>query len=452
VDVAPEPGINGPICHEFINGNLCDLSVCVTAVRGVDIVLHLAANMGGMGTIHDDNGTSIYEQNHTMTLNLLKATNVPDTTDTHFFYASSACVYPEALQTDCDVSLREADVFSEGIPQPQSLYGLEKLNSELLLAQYTSKINIRIARFHNIFGPGGSWNNGREKAPAAFLRKALACRHLIGESQPVPDFEIWGDGCQRRSFLFIDDAVDAIIKLLPSTCSTPVNIGSDNAVSIQELAELALRCAGARANFIYDNSKPVGVSARNSTNDVSRSALDWAPSTSLWEGMEKTCAWIQVEMDTYLAHHEKRGAHSYHLLQGLLESKLVSLEAEQLTFAILLPITSRGSTEPGACLSHLRNFVQSLKDTTWRDTHPSADQVFRYVIYLAVDADDHFLCGGNRAYQTILDLGIPSIQVHQLLNSTHPKGHVCNIWRDCAPQAYDNGCDYLVLMGDDVTL
>lgn len=410
--------------------------------------------MGGMGTIHSDNGATIYGQNHTMTQNLLRAIDLPraDGLATLFFYASSACVYPQALQTDKDASLRESVVFSEGIPQPQGLYGLEKLNSELLLAQSNKTVDIRIARFHNIYGPGGAWNNGREKVPAAFLRKALACRYLAEKYGVTPDFEIWGDGAQRRSFLYIDDAVDAILKLLSSSYSKPVNIGSDHSVTIQQLAELALRYAGTNATFTYDGLRPIGVGNRNSNNELSKSVLDWAPSVSLEEGIAKTLGWLQAQVDAYLAPHEQDNVRLRRSLQNLLSSWLVSLDAERLTFAILLPVTSRGSPDPNDCLTNLHDFIQSLKETTWRDTHPSLDQSFRYIIYLAIDADDDFLRGDDKAYRVLLDLGIPSTHVRLHVNSTHPRGHVCGIWRDCARQAHKDGCDYFILMGDDVKL
>ncbi|KXN88390.1 GDP-mannose 3,5-epimerase 2 [Leucoagaricus sp. SymC.cos] len=409
--------------------------------------------MGGMGTIHDNNEATIYEENHTMVQNLLKTASLPGSTVKKFFYASSACVYHHSLQTDKDVSLRESDVFvADALPRPQGLYGLEKLNSELLLTQYADKFDIRIARFHNIYGSGGSWNNGREKVPAAFLRKALTCRRLMDRSQRLPEFEIWGDGTQRRSFLYIDDAVEAILKLISSSYTKPINVGSDQAVTIQELAELALRCAGAQAEFTYDNSKPVGVSSRNSNNDVALSELGWAPSISLEEGMARTCKWIRVQLDNHLACFEGFDSELDTALEALRRSDLVDLEAERLRFAIILPITSRGLSTPGDCLENLRNFVQTLKDTTWRDTHFSGDQRFSFTIYLVIDADDEYLLEDNKATHLIMDLGISSCHIHHLINSSRPRGHVCAMWRDCARQAYNDGCDYFVLMGDDVTI
>lgn len=442
------------ICHEFLRGNLCDISTCIAAARGATMILHFAANMGGMGTIHGDNDAEIYAQNHTMTQNILKAASLPGSTVTRFFFASSACIYPQRLQNEEDVSLKESDVFAfdGSLPNPQGLYGLEKLNSELLVAQYADRFEVRIARFHNIYGPGGSWNNGREKAPAALLRKALACRRLSDRSLKPPSFEIWGDGTQRRSFLFIDDAVDALLKLLFSSCSEPVNIGSDQAVTIQELAEIALGSAEAQAEITYDANKPVGVASRNSNNEKALAVLDWRPSISLQEGMRRTSEWIQIQLDNLLSEDAQQSLHQEEILRTLLRSKVIDLAAERLTFAIILPITSRGLRNPNDCLVNLRSFCQTLKDTTWRDVEVSSDQKYRFVIYLAVDAEDTFLRQENKAHEVILDLGVPPSQIREIVNFDHPKGHVCALWRDCAREAYKDGCDYFVLMGDDVTL
>lgn len=448
------PSSTKTVCHEFLHGNLCDLSTCIAAVRDATMILHFAANMGGMGTIHGDNDAEIYAQNHTMTQNILKAASLPGSTVTKFLLASSACVYPQMLQTDKDIALRESDVFTcdGSLPNPQGLYGLEKLNSELLVAQHADRFDVRIARFHNIYGPGGSWNNGREKAPAALLRKALVCRRMGDQSSNPQVFEIWGDGTQRRSFLFIDDAVEAILKLLFSSCSEPVNIGSDQAVTIQELAEIALRCTEARAEFTYDTTKPLGVASRNSNNEKALAVLAWRPSVSLQEGMRRTLEWIQTQLDDLVSENERRGFDQEETLATLFRSKVIDLVAERLTFAIILPITSRGLGDPNDCLDNLRSFCQTLKDTTWRDVEVSSDQQFRFVIYLVIDAEDVFLLQENKARRVILDLGIPSTQIREIVNLDHPKGHVCALWRDCAREAYTDGCDYFVLMGDDVAL
>ena len=203
-DIVPAPAHGAPFNGEAIIGNLCDVSFCARVVQNVDVVLHFAATMGGMGTIHAANDFIIFRENLAMTVNLLEACASADVK--RFLYASSACVYPESLQSSgSDIALSEDDVWKNPPPAPQHFYGLEKLVGELVLQRNGSPtLDIRIVRFHNIFGPMGAWCGGREKAPAAFLRKAVAAK-LLGDADGPPHFEIWGDGGQRRSFCFIDD-------------------------------------------------------------------------------------------------------------------------------------------------------------------------------------------------------------------------------------------------------
>ncbi|KAF9526234.1 NAD-dependent epimerase/dehydratase [Crepidotus variabilis] len=445
VDVNLKPAHDKPLCHEFFHGDLCDDTLCRSLVRGVDIILHFAANMGGMGTIHAANDFTIYDQNHRMTLNLVEAAIQAGVQ--LFFYASSACVYPESLQNDPTntTSLRESDVWANPPPKPQGLYGLEKLVSELLLAQLPHKMEVRIARFHNVYGPGGAWNDGREKAPAAMLRKAIALKSSLDHSK---SFEIWGDGQCKRSFLYIDDAVDGVVKLLNSSEQNPVNIGSDSAITIQDLAHLALKCfdidPGALI-FAYDATKPTGVSSRNSNNDLVSTLLDWRPTTSLEEGMRRTGVWIQQQVSEALVSHDQENQ--------LFTSKLLHLKSQDVVFALLLPITSRGSNKPDDCLKHLRNFAKSLTRTTWRDVHEKNAARYRFVIYLAIDYDDTFLISegpdNSLPQQVLQEDGLFDIVT---LVCKHPRGHVCKIWKECAKRAFEDGCDYFVLLGDDVVL
>jgi nucleoside-diphosphate-sugar epimerase len=242
VDIQEHSYFQEAISSETLIGNLCDSDFCLRALGGAHIVLHFAATMGGMGTIHPVNNSIIYAENHTMTFNVLAACN--EARVKRFLYASSACVYPASLQgdsgPDTDVSLREEDADTMP-PQAQELYGLEKLVSELVIRQYASSTDMscRIARFHNVYVPRGAWRNGREKVPAALVRKVLAARLLSSHK-----LEIWGNGTQRRSFLFISDCVEAIIRLLEldSPPAEPIvtNIGSDQSVTILDLANLAL--------------------------------------------------------------------------------------------------------------------------------------------------------------------------------------------------------------------
>ena len=419
------------------------------AVQGAHTVLHFAANMGGMGTIHDGNEFILYQQNHPMTVNLLQACISAGVK--RFLYASSACVYPETLQNDrtVDVSLRESDVWAYPPPLPQGLYGLEKLVDEIFLAQMGSKMDIRIARFHNVFGPGGAWNGGREKAPAAMLRKAIAMG-LHPTSGTA--FEIWGDGQQRRSFLYIDDAVEAVIKLLESSHRGPLNIGSTTAVSIQSLAEIALSHVGvdpSTIQFSYQPTKPVGVASRNSNNELTLETLGWAPTTSLEEGMRKTGLWIKEQILEELAQKDDPST-----LQRMLKSDLLSLTpSKPIVFAILLPITSRGGDNPDNCLENLRKLALSLRRTTWRDTRQGGEVRYSFRIYLAIDDDDaHLLNGDGSSDKPTIVLREEGIYDVVTLHCNHPRGHVCKLWKDCARRAFEDECDYMVLLGDDVEL
>ena len=431
-------------------GNLCDPAFCAKVVRDVHTVLHFAATMGGMGTIHDANNFIIYQENHTMTLNLLKACENAGVQK--FFYASSACVYPEALQdgSSSDVSLKESDARSHGPPTPQGLYGLQKLHIEDVLHQFSTKFDIRIARFHNIYGPGGTWFGGKEKVPAALLRKVFAAK-LAGASSI--ELEIWGSGQQRRSFCYIDDALDAIVLLIHSSCGDPINIGSEESVTIDELAGIAVRCAGLDIEHVRYNHishKPVGVQSRNSNNTFVRNLLGWSPRVSLQEGMRRTGEWIQTEIEKTLTQGLDGRAR---MLQQYQHSDVIALETEAVTFAILLPITSRGSNQPGDCLQNLETFVASLVTTTHDDLH-RLGQRFTLRIYLAIDHDDSFLLEtydgtSNQAEAVIRRAGITEINT---LICHEPRGAVCNLWRCCARKAWEDGCDYFALMGDDVTL
>ncbi|KIK51182.1 glycosyltransferase family 2 protein [Collybiopsis luxurians FD-317 M1] len=434
-------------CHEIVTGNLCDIDICRKAVRNADIVLHFAANMGGMGTIHEKNDSIIYLENHTMTANLLQAS--VEAGVKKFLFASSACVYSSSIQMDMtkDVFLKEDNIYPV---DPQGLYGLEKLHSEFLILQASKKLDVRIARFHNIYGPGGAFDNGREKAPAALLRKAIARRYATDAGDSLGPFEIWGNGEQRRSFLYIDDAVSAIVKLLESNHSRPVNIGSDASVTIKELADIALRFASfnpADVPFDLDRSKPIGVASRNSNNELAKCSLDWAPTTSLEDGMKLTGWWIREKLDSMLQRTEPHLR--FDLLKRKQQSQVIDLASESLVFAILLPITSRGTDLPNQCLDQLQNFAESLGRTTWRDRHVMGGTQYRVKVYLAIDQDDVFLTEGNKAQNVLMDAGVV---VARTLICTHPRGHVCKLWRDCARAAWEDKSDFMVLMGDDVLL
>ncbi|KAF9782332.1 glycosyltransferase family 2 protein [Thelephora terrestris] len=442
------------ICSEFIQGNLCDIDVCRRAVVGVKTVLHFAANMGGMGTIHERNESQIYRENHSMTMNLLDAS--VEAGVKRFFFASSACVYPGDLQSDehKDVSLRETDVYPSN---PQGLYGCEKLNTEHLLRSSNGGMLIQIARFHNVYGPRGAWNNGREKAPAAMLRKAFVAAALHRDHGiERPCFEIWGSGKQRRSFLYIDDAVDGVISLLQSKYPEPVNIGSDRSITIQGLADIAVRCADSPPAEFQCTSPglhplevdTIGVASRNSNNELVGAKLGWKPKYSLEDGLKATGNWINKEL------HDLTGRllreQQLSALHELQTSRVVDLTNDSICFAILLPVTSRGSHSQKTCLDNLLAFSRSLMATTYRDTHEVGVVSFRFKIYLSIDHDDHFLLSPeSKAEVTLRTAGIVDIVT---IEANHAKGHVCAHWRDCARRAFEDQCDYFTLLGDDVTL
>jgi GDP-D-mannose 3',5'-epimerase len=287
---------------------------------------------------------------------------------------------------------------------------------------------IQIARFHNVYGPRGAWYNGREKAPAAMLRKAFVATTLHREyNVEHPEFEIWGSGNQRRSFLFIDDAVDGVISLLKSKFQQPVNIGSDRSVTIRELADISLHCATPLpVDVRYTSQKDhppevntIGVGSRNSNNELVKEELGWRPKKSLEVGMKATGDWIGKELRTLTGHlsREKQLA----ALQGLATSHVVDLTNDFTRFAILLPVTSRGSHLQETCLKNLAAFARSLVATTYRDTREVGVTPFRFTIYLSIDHDDHFLLGPERRAEAILR-NVGDFEIVTIV-AKHEKGH-----------------------------
>jgi GDP-D-mannose 3', 5'-epimerase len=238
-----------------------------------------------MGFIHANHAMIMYN-NTTMSCNMLEAAR--EVGATHFFFASSACVYPEykQLTTGLDEGLREGDAWPA---QPQDAYGLEKLYTEEMCKHYGSDygIAVRIARFHNVYGPYGTWKGGREKAPAAFCRKVATAQNAI---------EVWGDGEQTRSFMYIDDCVDGILRLMESDISDPVNLGSDRMVSVNQLVDIIKNIANVNTPTVHLNG-PQGVRGRNSNNDFVKHRMAWWPRISLEEGLARTYNWIASEIE-----------------------------------------------------------------------------------------------------------------------------------------------------------
>jgi nucleoside-diphosphate-sugar epimerase len=263
---------------------------CLDATSGVDEVYALAADMGGMGFI-SSNHSQILHNNVLINIHTLDAAYKKGVK--RYFYTSSACVYPEYLQNDTEVTpLREEQAYPA---QPQDAYGWEKLITEQLCTHYRKEFGIetRIVRFHNIFGPLGTWYGGREKAPAALCRK-VAIAKLTGDHE----IEIWGDGEQTRSFCYIDDCVVGIQKLMRSDYPEPLNLGQDFLISINQLADLIAGIAGIEIKKKHIPG-PQGVRGRNSDNARLRQVLNWEPEISLEKGLTLTYNWIEDQIQSY---------------------------------------------------------------------------------------------------------------------------------------------------------
>jgi GDP-D-mannose 3', 5'-epimerase len=260
---------------------------CLEATRGIDEVYALAADMGGMGFISNHHARILHNNIliSTHTLEAARENGVQ-----RYLYTSSACVYPEYRQLDTDVEpLREDEAYPAA---PQDAYGWEKLITERLCTHYREDYGLetRIVRFHNIFGPLGTWEGGREKVPAALCRK-VATAKLTGN----PEIEIWGDGEQTRSFCYIDDCVAGIFRLMRADYAEPLNLGQDRLISINALADLVAGVAGIRIVKKHV-AGPQGVRGRNSDNSRLRQVLGWEPQISLEEGFARTYPWIEQQL------------------------------------------------------------------------------------------------------------------------------------------------------------
>jgi GDP-D-mannose 3', 5'-epimerase len=286
------PEFSPTAADEFIIGDLTDAGLCKLVVQGdIDEVYQLAADMGGAGYIFTgDNDANVMHNSATINLNMLDAMHKAGVK--RVFYSSSACMYPEHNQMDPDnPKCSEESAYPAN---PDSEYGWEKLFSERLYLAYQRNhgIEARVGRFHNIFGPEGTWRGGKEKSPAALCRK-------VAESKDGGTIEVWGDGKQTRSFLYIDECVEGILKLTHSDFSGPVNIGSDEMISINNLAAMVAEISGKKIS-ISNIPGPLGVRGRNSDNTLIKEKLNWAPSVPLKVGITKTFTWIanQVEKNS----------------------------------------------------------------------------------------------------------------------------------------------------------
>ncbi len=260
---------------------------CYTAVNGYNEVFNLAADMGGMGFIENNKAACMISV--LINTHLLMASK--DCGIERFFYASSACVYNGDKQTDPDnPGLKESDAYPA---LAEDGYGWEKLFSERMCRHFSEDYGLitRVARFHNVYGPFGTYDGGREKAPAAI------CRKIIAAGRGKKEIEIWGDGHQTRSFMYIDDCIKGVTDIMNSNIEEPINLGSSEMVSINQLVDIVEDIAGYKLERNYDLDAPKGVRGRNSENTLIRKYLDWEPSIPLRRGMKKTYDWIKEQLE-----------------------------------------------------------------------------------------------------------------------------------------------------------
>jgi nucleoside-diphosphate-sugar epimerase len=271
---------------EFIVLDLRDPASCLIATRHMNVVYHLAADMGGIGYITGSHA-DIARNNSMMNLSMLEAAREEGVR--RFLFSSSACVYPHGLQISPDVKpLTEDDAWPA---EPEEGYGLEKLYMEKLCQYYREDHGLatRVVRFHNVYGPLGTYDGGREKAPAAMCRKvARACS---GDA-----IAVWGDGKQTRSFMYVDDCVEGIHRIMSSDYANPLNLGTDELVTVDDLANAAIGLSGKTLTITHDLSKPQGVRGRNSDNTLLRQTLHWEPTTPLRKGLIPTYVWIAAQV------------------------------------------------------------------------------------------------------------------------------------------------------------
>ena len=283
VDVKWDDFIKEQYYTEKMNLDLRYLENCKKAVEDIDYVFNFAANMGGIGFITAVGAEVMYDN---VLINTYMAKASVEAKVQRFFFSSSACVYPTYKQTVTDVtSLKESDAIPA---DPDNFYGWEKLYTEKVLEAFGRDCNLesRIARFHNIYGPEGTYKGGREKSPAALCRK-------VAEASNPGEIDIWGDGEQTRSYCYIEDCLEGVLLLMVSDFKEPLNIGSDRLISINDLADMIIEISGKDITKTHDLTAPQGVRGRNSDNTKLREVLNWEPRISLEEGMKNTYTWIE---------------------------------------------------------------------------------------------------------------------------------------------------------------
>lgn len=280
------PEYENSAADEFEALDLREFDNCVKASRGVDQVYNLAADMGGIGYI-TANLADIARNNILINVHMLEASRQNGVK--RFLFSSSACVYAGYKQTNADVTaLKEEDAYPA---DPEAGYGWEKLYTEEMCKYYRKDhaLETRIVRFHNVYGPLGTYDGGKEKAPAAVSRK-------VALAKDGDDIEVWGDGKQTRSFMYVDDCVEGLIRIMASDCREPLNLGTDELISVDGLVDLISGIAGKKLNKVHNLSRPQGVRGRNSDNSKLRRVLGWEPSISLAVGLVDTYKWIAEEV------------------------------------------------------------------------------------------------------------------------------------------------------------
>ena len=288
VDVKFDNYIREKYYDEKLKSDLRIWDNCLNATQNIDKVYNLAANMGGIGFITEV-AADVMRDNVLINTHMLEASR--QNSVKRFLFSSSACVYPTYKQTDPEVKgLREEEAYPA---DPDNFYGWEKLYTEKMCEAYQRdyKMDIRILRYHNIYGPEGTYKGGREKSPAALCRK-------VAEASNPGEIEIWGDGKQTRSYCYIDDCVEGTMLLMESNFDKPLNIGSERLVSINQLADMAIRISGKIVSKKYNLSAAQGVRGRNADLTLTRKILGWEPKVSLEEGLSKTYKWIYDQIQS----------------------------------------------------------------------------------------------------------------------------------------------------------
>eukprot|EP00049_Salpingoeca_infusionum_P004154 m.75240 g.75240 ORF g.75240 m.75240 type:complete len:1008 (-) comp12441_c0_seq1:274-3297(-) len=432
-------------CNEFVHVDLRDEATCVALCRDVHWIFHLAADMGGMGFIGvQENEFQLASSNCKLTSNVAAGARASSMVE-RVVYSSSACVYPDEKQqnTEC-VPLKEDDVYPS---HPQDLYGREKLFGEELLLSALPGKQLRIARLHNVYGPFGTWKGGREKAPAALLRKATVAQGTL---------EVWGDGTNTRTYLFVDDCVAGLIALArkESDEALIVNLGSDDLINVKDFATLALQVAGRDAKVVPKHAGPTGVRGRNCSLERVQKVLEWKPSTNLVQGMAATQRWMQGEIDKHLQTATTQ-TQRQQLISDLQSSKEFTEEGTtpDVSYAVLLPLTSR-ECDAATFWRRMERFAFCLGATTAADPYREFLHVF-----VGLDDDDALLGVGKEGRDKVAKILASALapknaveRIHVTSLSEFAPGEICSYWRKLARLGYEAGCTHYVLLGDDVEL